>query len=181
MAKKNQGHQNPTRFDSLEDIGLYNEDTKASLMHYFNGILEGEVVPESKKHLTESEVKELLNRCLDEIDARSCLILLTFIESQFRLHYQGRSKTQRKIRAELKKKHGSANREKITHPSLEDDLFGAWKKILPGEAFFFGNLKTFFKYRHWMAHGRYFILASNKPDHDGLFLIAQKVVELCKI
>jgi hypothetical protein len=178
MAKKSQGHQNAL-FSSLEEIGRYNEDAKASLRHYFNSILEGKIVPESKMHLTEDEIKGLLDRSLDETDARSSLILLTFIESQFRLHYQGRSKMRKKIKAELGKKHRLAN-EKTDRPSL-DDLLDAWKKALPDESRFLDSLKTFFKYRHWMAHGRYFILASNKPAHDDLFVIAQRVVVLCNI
>jgi hypothetical protein len=180
MAKKSQIHQNPAQLNSLEDIGLYDEDAKASLRHYFNSILEGEVIPESKKFLTEDEIKELLNRRLDETDARSSLILLTFIESQFRLHYKRKSKTQREIRAELKRKHGSSHQKKIARPSLEDDLIEAWKKVLPGESVFLGDLKTAFKYRHWLAHGRYFTLKSKKPAYDDLFLVAQKVVDLCK-
>jgi hypothetical protein len=180
MAKKTLGHQNPARFDSLEDIGLYDEDAKASLRHYFNIILGGEIVPENKKFLTEDEIKELLKRRLGETDARSSLILLTFIESQFRLHYKKRSKMQRKIRAELKKKHGLSNRGEIARPSLEDGLFEAWKRVLPDESVFFDSLKTSFKYRHWLAHGRYFILASDRPDYGDLFLAAQKAVALCK-
>jgi hypothetical protein len=127
-----------------------------------------------------NSLKELLHRRLDETDARSSLILLTFIESRFRLHYKRKSKIQRKIRAELKRKHGSSNQKKIAHPSLEDDLLEAWKKVLPGESGFFSDLKTSFKYRHWLAHGRYFTLKSKKPAYDDLFLVAQKVVDLCK-
>jgi hypothetical protein len=178
MAKKSQERQSSAQLNSLEQLELYDEDAKASLRHYFNSILRGEIVPESKMHLTEDEIRELLRRSLDETDARSSLILITFIEAQFRLHYQRRSKIQRKISAEVKNKHGAANK-KIERPSLEDDLFEAWKKILPGESRFFGCLKTIFRYRHWMAHGRYFTLTSNKPDPGDLFVIAQKVVELC--
>jgi hypothetical protein len=179
MAKKSQGHQNAL-FNSLDEIVLYDEDAKTSMRHYFNSILEGEIAPEDKMHLTEDEIKGLLDRSLDETDARSSLILLTFIEARFRLHYQGRSKMQRKIRAELKKKPRLASREKINRPSLEEDLFDAWKKLLPGEAKFFSDLTTFFKYRHWVAHGRYFIHTPKKPDYNYLFLMAQKAVELCK-
>jgi hypothetical protein len=111
------------------------------------------------------------------MEARSSFAALTFIESVFIRHYQNRSKTKKKHRvlAQEYKRIKNQNR-----PSLSDDLFKAWETAYPEKSTLFMNLKRVFKYRHWLAHGRYWTLKFQVPDFGDIYILAEKVLELCE-
>ena len=180
MAKM-KAHQILPQFDSLKDIALYNNDVKNSLRQYFKNISLMANKPEHLLFLTEDEIKELLGRRLDETDARSSFVILTYIESLFQLHYLNFSKNRKRIPPKLLDEYKTIRNRKNAPPSLNDHIFGAWKKAFPEEARFFGELKEALKYRHWMAHGRYFTLKSINSDPDTVFVLEEKTLKLISV
>lgn len=64
--------------------------------------------------------------------------------------------------------------------SLEDDIFEIWKNELQANTFLISNLKSVFKYRHWLAHGRYWTLKAGKPQYDfsELYILALQLNNL---
>jgi hypothetical protein len=111
---------------------------------------------------TDSEVQDKLNYQLKEINKDACLSLLAAIEAKFRLDYNLRG--QRRFRDGLSKKCKDLFREKEQRVSLEEQIFEIWKEEYPEYKSYFSILKGAFKYRHWLAHGRYWVLKAGKSD-----------------
>jgi hypothetical protein len=64
-------------------------------------------------------------------------------------------------------------KEKETRASLEDDIFEVWKNNTTGSTKLIGDLRGAFKFRHWMAHGRYWTpKLSQKYDYLSVYPLA---------
>jgi hypothetical protein len=124
---------------------------------------------------TPNEVFEELNYQISEIERDACLNLLAAIEALFRLDYAIRC--EEKDKAELSKRFRELFAEYQYRLPLEDSLFEVWKDELSIKSSIISNLKSAFKYRHWLAHGRYWTLKAGRPKYDfyDLYLLALEV------
>jgi len=68
---------------------------------------------------------------------------------------------------ELAKQAGTANR----HVSLERDILEVWREEVPTSRAGVSTLRSALKYRHWIAHGKYFQpkLGATVFDPEDLF------------
>src|SRR3546814_5171461 len=90
---------------------------------------------------------------LEELDATSCLGVLTSVEAAVRVDYLSRVYARKKDPLSLAIREIYKERENAAR--LEDDLLRAWRDSgVVGKALI-GELIGAFKYRHWLAHGRY--------------------------
>ena len=62
--------------------------------------------------------------------------------------------------------------------SLEDEILEAWRDHADGARQVVSELRGAFKYRHWLAHGRYWVpKLGRKFDYHGIHLLAQTVFD----
>jgi hypothetical protein len=159
----------------LEDIAIHHLDTSASLKSYFSSSNR-----DNKErfigYTTEDLASELIAR-LDELNHTSSLSLLAALEAVFRIDYFQRSNKKKKDL--LSKELRLLYKHKGARISLEEDILEAWKKNSRGSSSsrLIGELKGAYKYRHWLAHGRYWELRTGKKyDYDSIYLLAETVL-----
>jgi hypothetical protein len=109
---------------------------------------------------TQQEVAEALRDRLEEHDRVCSLTILTAIEAFFRIDYEQRvfRKMKDKLSQEFRKLDRSVSKRKSKRASLEEEIFEAWKKhsgTMSVDKQLLVDLKVAFRYRHWLAHGRY--------------------------
>ncbi|MDD2703715.1 MAG: hypothetical protein PHU07_00010 [Acidocella sp.] len=157
--------------ESLADIANYQLDAERSLRLYFS---------QDNPNFTAifagyrtSDVEALLADMLSETDMRSGLILMARIEAAFRVDYKERSKKKDAdaLSVELRK----LWKRKGRHVRLEDEIWNVWRDIDPPTKQIIGQLRSVFKFRHWLAHGRYWNIG-NKYDFQTLYLLADAVL-----
>lgn len=125
---------------------------------------------------SEDEVKEELAKQLDEIEKDACMNLLACIEAKFRLDYIIRCEGKHKD--EISRKFRELFADYQYRISLEDGILEEWKNSPEIPPSVISNIKGAFKYRHWLAHGRYWTYKSNTYDFWGLYMLATQVDSL---
>jgi len=79
--------------------------------------------------------------------------LLAAVEAAFRIDYLQRCYQKKKD--DVSRQFWDIYKEKDTRASLEDDIFEVWKNATSGSSKLIAELRGAFKFRHWLAHGRY--------------------------
>lgn len=153
---------------SSNEIVSHHQDVESSLKHYFSHISRQYTI-----HL-ECYSKEKLRLRLSENDKSTVLTLLSAVEAAFRIDYLQRSYQRKKD--ELSKACRELHHQKGSHASLEEDILSAWKAHTSVPANLIGDLWGAFKYRHWLAHGRYWTpKLGQKYDYDSIYELAETV------
>jgi hypothetical protein len=157
------------RQPGLAEIAGHHRDLESSLRLYFSS--------DSPSYLvrfagyTESEVSEELRKRLDEVDLTSCLAVLASIEAAFRIDYLRRS--DRRGKDPTSRAFRKIHKTKQQWASLEDDIFRAWVENFSGSRAIISELRGAFKFRHWLAHGRYWTpKLGRRYDFDDIFALA---------
>ena len=140
------------RFASTDEIEDWFEDTNAALRLFYsqqNPTFQARFIS-----YTQDEVEGELDSRLEETDTLAAFTLLTAAEAALRTDFmlrciQNRSDPLSKHFIGL---HG-ANGLRV---SLESILDG-WKTHASIQAHVIGHIKAAFNYRHWIAHGRYWV------------------------
>ena len=160
---------------SLSEINAYYDDVTAALKRYFhptNGYYD-----EKFAGYSTTELKYELQARLEEIDRTSTLSVLSAIEAIFRIDYLERCYTKKKdpisrVFQQLYKKEGP-------RVSFEKHILFVWERESTGASIVIARLKDVFKYRHWLAHGRYWVLKTgkrNRYDYRDVFLLAETLI-----
>ena len=142
---------NSPLFASLGGAAQYHHDVVESLRRYFN--------PDSPHSLarldtfTEPRVAVRPADYLEETGLRSSLAMLTSMEAAFQLDYQYRC--QKKLKDDLSRAFRAIYKRKPDYVRLEKDIFDAWNSYASGAQQLVGELRGAFKFRNWLAHGRY--------------------------
>jgi len=166
---------NSPLFASLAGAAQYHYDVVESLKPYFN--------PESQYSVSRvdafSEPRIVVRPAdyIKETDLRSSLAILTSIEAAFHLDYLFRSH-QNGPKDDLSKAFRAIRKSGNTKPrlDLDPDLLDAWTKHASGARWLIGELPGAFKYRHWLAHGRYWTpQLGRKYDFEFLYRLADAV------
>lgn len=113
---------------------------------------------------SKKEIDDELNYQLEEIERDACFNLLAAIEAAFRIDYVVRC--ERKDKSDLSRKFRLLFADYQYKLPLEDVIFEEWKKIDVTNKSLISYLKGAFKYRHWLAHGRYRTLKAGKKKYD---------------
>lgn len=122
--------------------------------------------------LSENEIEQEKNEILKENDITHCLLLLTAIEAAIRLDANQKycNKKKDSLSKKIKEIYNRTKGEKI---KLDEDLINArLEEDEPKLRKSYNELKTCFKYRHWLAHGRYW--EPKKPhnfDFDSILIV----------
>ena len=120
---------------------------------------------------TPEEVRSKRDSTLYETRAASAMTLLASIEASFRVDYLQRHYAKKKD--PVSRAFQSLHKEKRQNVSLSDDILEAWKAhsdVPPGLV---GDIRSAFRYRHWLAHGRFWVPKLGRQyDFDTIYDLA---------
>jgi hypothetical protein len=161
--------QHPT----IEEIARYRNDLEASLRLYFSDVHIGFAT--RFRGYTDVEIASELAGRLLEVNTSTALTLLTALEAAFRIDYLERARRRKKdaLSRAFRQLYG----KKELRASLEDEILEAWKIHWNVPRQIIGDLRGAFKFRHWLAHGRYWI-AKHGRDYDfaSVFALAKRTL-----
>lgn len=151
----------------LLDLADYHQDVESSLRLYFTSA-NPNFVAIFAGH-SRYEIAEKLDERIHETEMRSALAVMARVEAAFRLDYQWRRKANESdvISAAFRK----YRKENIR---LDEDIWETWKIHHPAVGPLIGRLRSAFRFRHWLAHGRYWTIGQ-KYDFQTVYLLAQAV------
>jgi hypothetical protein len=159
-------------FAPLGGAAQYHYDVVESLRRYFS--------PDSPDSLARldafpgSRVVVRLSEYIAETDLRSSLAILTSIEAAFQLDYKYRCRE--KLKDDLSRTFRAIYKGKPDYVSLEKVIFDAWSRHAPGERQLIGDLRSAFRFRNWLAHGRYWPpKLGRRYDFEYLYRLADAV------
>ena len=136
---------------SLSDIKDYYNDSKRALTLYFS--LHSFDYNDRFVDWNINEIEQELQARLDELDRLTSFSILSSLETFFRMDYLIRCNQKKKD--SLSRKIREIYQVKGSRASLEDNVLRLWKEAYPEYKSFISEVITAFKYRHWLAHCRY--------------------------
>ncbi|THV21561.1 hypothetical protein [Peteryoungia ipomoeae] len=135
----------------ISQIALHHRDLEDALRQYFS--LESGTIPGRYVGYTRSELAAELQRRLAEIELTSSMAVLAAFEASLRVDYLKRCYEKRKD--PLSRDFREVYAQRGSRAGLEDEILAAWCRALPRSKPLIDNLIAAFKFRHWLAHGRY--------------------------
>jgi hypothetical protein len=154
---------------SISDAALHHNDTDGALTLFFSAVSPS--YPVRFAGYKPEEVREELGNRLAELDRNTTMSLLAAVEAAFRIDYLQRCYQRKKD--EVSRRFLEIHREKGSRASLEDEIFEVWKSNTPGSNKLISELRGAFKFRHWMAHGRYWTpKLGQKYDYLSIYPLA---------
>lgn len=158
---------------SLIEIAEYQADTIDSLGLFFSTLSENNI----SRYLgfTPTEVNEVLTGRVLETDLRSSLAVLSSLEAAFRIDYLARC--QDRLKDGLSRDFRELYKQSDSRVSLEDDILELWGQHHPTLKKRIGEFRGALKFRHWLAHGRYWVpKLGRRYDFADLYLLATIVL-----
>ena len=156
---------------SLVEIAQYYNDIEASLRSYFsfnNSHLDDRFVG-----YTPLEMEHEMHSVLEEHALSTSMSILAALEATFRMDFLQRCYKRR--RDPLSRSFRELHRQKGQHVSLKD-IFLEWKSHSNVPRSIISDLEQAFKYRHWLAHGRYWTLKIGREyDYDDIHTLAESI------
>lgn len=155
----------------LSEIFQHQQDVDHALRSYFKNV---NLHPDRFAIFSPGEIQSDLEARLVEQDKLGGFSLLTAIEAAFRVDFWKR--VQNKKRDDLSRAMRQLHKKYSFRVSLEDEIFEAWLENTSVSPGLIGDLKGAFRYRHWIAHGRYWTpKLGRRYDFYGLATLAQAV------
>lgn len=159
---------------SLVDITNYHRDAEASLRLYFSHI--NPTFPQRFATDSPSEIANKLSGRINETDMRSALVTLARVEAALRQDYLRRCKD--KLADDVSIAFRKIHKARGSRARLDEDILDTWYNSLePQERGVISTLRGMLKFRHWMAHGRYWNVGTMHSFQD-VYLIADLTISL---
>src|SRR5271165_5480456 len=153
----------------LPELAAHHQDLESSLTLYFS-VSSPSYLVRFDAYAT-SEVSDELGERLGEVNLTSSLTVLASVEAAFRIDYLKRC--YRKGKDPVSRAFRDIYKEKQQHASLEDEILEAWINNSSGARSIIGELRGAFRFRHWLAHGRYWIPKfGRRYDFNDVFALA---------
>jgi len=137
---------------ALEEIAAYHDDSVASLKLYFSPRAPDFPIRFAGQPFT--AVENQLSQRIAESQLRSTFTLLTRLEASFRVDFDSRCR--RRLKDDLSRYFREIEKRQGDKVRLDDDILEGWRlhsSIYPRPLI--GQIRSAFKFRHWLAHGRY--------------------------
>ncbi len=159
----------------LDEIAMHYHSLVSALREYYSASSPSFV--DRCGFCTNTEVEDELSRQLAEVDLTSALNVMSATEAALRVDYLDRAYRRGKDR--LSRTMRDVYQAKAEKASLEDDIIAAWTATGIMTNQLAGDLKLAYRYRHWLAHGRYWTLKlGRKYDFFSLYVVAEQVFGL---
>lgn len=157
---------------TLQDISEFYAESENAFRLFFSPLNPDFEVRFAIHTLDEIRMKRA-NR-LTELEKLSGFAVLSSIEATLKVDYL--------IRCEDRKKDALSRRFRVIFKkkkeriSFDQDLIGSWLKEHPEHKQIFGFLRGAWRYRHWLAHGRYWLpKLGRKYDYFSLHSLAESI------
>lgn len=158
----------------LADIDGYHQDAEASLRLYFSSASPTYTVRFLGCSML--EVTEQLHARLVESQLRASLTVLSSLEAAFRIDYLQRC--YHRDRSEITRCFRDLYKEHAEHVRLDEHILDNWAMYFPVTRALVGEIKVAFRFRHWLAHGRYYTPKLGRNfDYLYLYELADEVFE----
>ncbi|MFT8321953.1 MAG: hypothetical protein ABF649_13700 [Bacillus sp. (in: firmicutes)] len=131
-------------------------------------------VPEQFIGMTAVGVIEYFDTLTKEVETSFSLSAIAAIEAKFRMDYIIRATN--RLKDTLSRDFRDIYREKGRRASLEEDILNGWKTHHPEHKNLISNYIQSLNYRHWLAHGRYWIPKfGRKYDFAITYVICEEI------
>ncbi len=161
----------------FEEVAVSHSDTGRSIRFYYTAPL---LEMRDKKFIGYSplEIHREQDLRLEELDRNSVFNILAALEGSFRIDFYLRCYGRKKD--DLSRFFRALYKTRGDKISFEEDILEAWRNHIPAVKFLLSELKGAFRYRHWLAHGRYWMpKLGKKYDFSSVYLLAQAVHANC--
>jgi len=145
----------------LNEIAIHHTDTETALRTYFSA--DEPLSIERFFGSTVDELQEDLKARLVELNHNSSHTILAAIEASFRIDYLQRCYKRKRDPLSRDLREIYKQKENYTHL---DEIFNAWRDHYNEFSKTISDLKGVYKYRHWLAHGRYWVPKMGRKDYD---------------
>lgn len=153
---------------SLTDIADHHVDAEASLRLYFSNANPG--FTQRFFSYFPTDISGELSGRIKEADMRSALITLARVEAALRKDYAYRGRG--KLADDISIAFRQIYKKKGRHARLDEDILAVWyNNVAPTERALISKLRGMLKFRHWMAHGRYWNVGTEHSFQD-VYLVA---------
>ena len=170
---------------SLQFIWSWYEDQKEALRDYKNKIVflitnnAGSLNTNKFSTFSLDEVNRYFEESEEELEHLVCFDLISATEAHLRLDFD--KKVSKKDKSNLGRAFrniSNINGDKI---SLENDIIEQWKICVSNKKTHFSNFIGLLKYRHWLAHGRYWVPKLGQPyDPYNTYSIVEEIFNIVK-
>jgi hypothetical protein len=156
----------------LNELDSYHQDVEASLRLYFSPSAATFAARFVGKRL--EEVKQELKSRIDESDIRSTFFILTSLEASLRVDFEHRC--QKRLKDALSREFRKVKKERKYLVRLDEDILEGWKRHWPALSRDIAELRSAVKFRHLIAHGRYWTPKPGKFDFRYVREMAERVI-----
>jgi hypothetical protein len=142
---------------SIGEIETFFDITERSLRSYYdqgNPIFTG---------YTPDELINELDSRIEELDRCTTLTAIAAIEAHVRVDFLQRCYFKNKD--DLSRKFRALHQTKGPNVSLPDDILTLWKDYICSKSLI-SDLRSVLNYRHWLAHGRYWVAKLGRDKYD---------------
>lgn len=122
--------------------------------------------------MTVTELEVIFERQQQELDYQASLSLLASIEAAFQLDFHHR--VNQRLRDPLSR-HFKDLKNTTPRISFENHILYGWQQYAPVTKKLFQPLNKAIKYRHWLAHGRYWLHKSPIFNFAELYELAELI------
>jgi hypothetical protein len=170
---------------ALEDAWEHYQTSRDSIVqaaeHTKRSVFAGTTIPSSRFFaMSIDEVDEFFAASLDETDKQACLFLVASAEAALRVDFLQRVYNRKKdavSRAFRSIYKTACNHSRLT-VKLDEDILETWSARVPKAKTRVGDLRGALNYRHWLAHGRYWVPKLGRQyDPSGLLRIIIELFE----
>ena len=155
----------------LVQIAQYYNDVEASVRNYFS--FENQPSGERFVGYTPLEIELEMTSVLVEHARSTSMSILAALEAAFRMDFLQRCYKRR--RDPLSRSFRALHRQKGQYVSLKD-IFLEWESHPTVPRSIISDLERAFKYRHWLAHGRYWTPKIGREyDYNDIYTLAESI------
>lgn len=149
---------------SVEDIWDHYENIRDTVVRDFSAARAHLIGKRALKDerlfgMNREELDSYFQDILQEIDVQASLFLLAATEATIRVDFLSRVYERRKdpVSRDFRQKYVSRCDHNKIKVRLDEDILDTWSEHSPETKSDIGRLKGAMKYRHWLAHGRYWV------------------------
>jgi len=162
------GHYQTIRDSIVRTAG----DTKRSISR------DGGVSDPRFRGMTADEVEAVFYQTLEETDRQASLFLVASAEAVLSVDFLRRVKTRKKDPVSREFREIYKNTKTRRRLRLDEDILATWAKRVPGAKPSIAELRGALNYRHWLAHGRYWVPKLGRQyDPAGLLKVIADLFE----
>ena len=155
----------------LAQIAQYYSDIEASVRNFFSSI--NPRFDERFTGYTQQEIEREMDFVLEEHARSTSMNILAALEATFRVDFLQRC--YQRQRDPLSRALRTIHSVKGQYVPLTD-IFSEWQRHSDVSKSVIADLKRAFRYRHWLAHGRYWRPKIGREyDYDDIYTLAESI------